>query len=82
MNTSTLRVFQAKITKLQVRFASTSFKENFRHGYKMRAWSVHSYGDNLQQNDVRIPVLSNPNEVMVKVDAASVNPIDKLILGK
>lgn len=85
MNASTLRVFSpslAKISKLQSRFAATSFKENFQHGYKMKAWCVHSYGENLQQNDVRIPILSNPNEVMVKVDAASVNPIDKLILGK
>lgn len=85
MNTSTVRVLSpslASISKLQLRFAVTSLKENFQHGYKMKAWSIHSYGDNLQQNEVRIPVLSNPNEVMVKVDAAGVNPIDKLILGK
>jgi hypothetical protein len=47
------------------------------HG-KMLAWQIHYYAD---KNDphlsrVRIPILSRPSEVLIKVDASSVNPID------
>lgn len=64
-----------------VRKASTNFKEAFQHGYKMKAWNVHSYQDPLQLSSVRIPTISNPNDVLIKVEAASLNPIDKLMLG-
>lgn len=63
----------------QVRFAgklSTKHKENIED--KMLAWQIHSYGGlkELQLSNVRIPVISSPTEVLIKVDAASINPID------
>lgn len=45
---------------------------------KMQAWQIHSYnglGD-LRLSNVRMPVIMQPTDVLVKVEAASVNPID------
>lgn len=60
----------------------TQFQENFERGYKMKSWQIHSYGDNLQLGNARIPLISNPDDVLIRVDAASVNPIDRIMLGK
>ncbi|KAK0178199.1 hypothetical protein PV328_002173 [Microctonus aethiopoides] len=45
---------------------------------RMKAWQIASYGgiEQLQLANVRLPTISKPTEVLVKVDAASVNPID------
>lgn len=45
---------------------------------KMQAWQIHSYNglNDLQLSNVRIPVINQPTDVLVKVQAASVNPID------
>lgn len=51
---------------------------------KMSAWQIHSYGgmEELQlSKSVKIPLLMNPNAVLVKVMASSVNPIDVAMLG-
>lgn len=56
--------------------ASNQTASNHR---KMRGWQIHAYGDTdeLQFNDkIRIPAIKSPQEVLVKVEAASVNPID------
>ncbi|EFN76030.1 Reticulon-4-interacting protein 1 [Harpegnathos saltator] len=44
----------------------------------MHAWQIHAYNglDDLRFTNLRIPVVRNPMDVLVKVDAASVNPID------
>ncbi|XP_054263827.1 reticulon-4-interacting protein 1 homolog, mitochondrial-like [Macrosteles quadrilineatus] len=52
--------------------------------HKMAAWEIHSYGglEELQlSRSVRIPALMSPNDVLVKVSAASVNPIDVAMMG-
>ena len=51
---------------------------------KMLAWSKHAYGDvnELQLGQSRIPVIDRPYQVLVAVQAASVNPIDSLMLGQ
>jgi len=45
---------------------------------KMQAWQIHSYNglSDLKLSNVRIPVLRQPTDVLVKVEAASVNSID------
>ncbi|KAL6429070.1 hypothetical protein ACFW04_008099 [Cataglyphis niger] len=45
---------------------------------KMQAWQIHSYNglEDLRLSNVRIPVIMQPTDVLVKVEAASVNPID------
>lgn len=45
---------------------------------RMQAWQIHSYNgpNELQLTNVRMPVIRNPTDVLVKVEAASVNPID------
>ena len=52
-------------------------KEKNNYG-RMKSWQVHSYGglEELQLTNSRIPVIRNPNDVIVQVSAASVNPID------
>lgn len=55
---------------------SPRYKEDVES--KMLAWQIHSYGDlnELKMSNVRIPIITNPTEVLIKVQAASVNPID------
>ncbi|EZA58289.1 Reticulon-4-interacting protein 1, mitochondrial [Ooceraea biroi] len=45
---------------------------------KMQAWQIHSYNglNDLKLSNVRMPVITQPTDVLVKVEAASVNPID------
>lgn len=66
------------------RFLSTVAAEKIRHDDKMSCWQIHSYGnmDELQLQHTRIPIISNPNDVLIKVNAASVNPLDVAMVGK
>lgn len=50
---------------------------------KMTAWTIHSYGDieELQFEETRIPIIRHPQDVLVEVKAASLNPIDSFMLG-
>ncbi|XP_055591640.1 reticulon-4-interacting protein 1 homolog, mitochondrial isoform X2 [Uranotaenia lowii] len=46
---------------------------------RMNGWQIHSYGalDEVEFSDsIKMPVLSSPNQLLVKIEAASVNPID------
>ncbi|KAL6255121.1 hypothetical protein P5V15_013451 [Pogonomyrmex californicus] len=45
---------------------------------RMQAWQIHSYNglEDLRLSNVRMPIIMNPTDVLVKVEAASVNPID------
>jgi len=56
-------------------------KEN--PGDRMQAWQIHSYNglEDLRLSNVRMPVLTNPTDVLVKIEAASVNPIDIAMSG-
>ena len=48
-------------------------------GLGMRGWELHSYGgpSDLQlTSGLKVPLLKNPKDVLVKVMASSVNPID------
>ena len=50
----------------------------------MSAWQLHKYGGNEQlglTNTARIPPILNPQDVLIKVHAASVNPIDVAMRG-
>ncbi|OAD57257.1 Reticulon-4-interacting protein 1, mitochondrial [Eufriesea mexicana] len=44
----------------------------------MQAWQIHSYGglEELKLSTIRIPVIARPTDILVKVEASSVNPID------
>ncbi|XP_066141407.1 reticulon-4-interacting protein 1 homolog, mitochondrial-like [Euwallacea fornicatus] len=50
---------------------------------KILSWTIHSYGDlnELQLIETRIPIITNPDDVLVQVKAASLNPIDLFMLG-
>lgn len=51
---------------------------------KMQAWQIHCYGglDELKFTKAKIPTLTRPSDVLVKVDASSVNPIDVAMIRK
>ncbi|KAF3430289.1 hypothetical protein E2986_00320 [Frieseomelitta varia] len=71
--------FKSNIVNIQSRFLSNAlakYKENIED--KMQAWQIHSYGglEELKLSNVRIPVIAKPTDVLVKVEASSINPID------
>lgn len=55
---------------------AVKYKENVED--KMQAWQIHSYEglEELKLSNVRIPIIAKPTEVLVNVEASSVNPID------
>ena len=66
-----------------IRYSSTVAQVKPKHD-KMSSWQIHAYGDlsELQYSpQMRIPHITQPNQVLVKVDAASVNPIDVAMIG-
>lgn len=81
-------MFAVRLTEISVKLISSNLRKRClsqlsakREEYndeKMQAWQMHSYGDlsDLKLSDVRIPIIKRPNDVLVKVEAASVNPID------
>ncbi|XP_026479299.1 reticulon-4-interacting protein 1, mitochondrial-like [Ctenocephalides felis] len=57
---------------------------NYTRKRKMKAWHIHSYGslDEVKLSEkYRTPFISHSKDVLVKVHAASVNPIDVAMLG-
>ncbi|KAK2576135.1 hypothetical protein KPH14_007465 [Odynerus spinipes] len=70
---------RSAIHDVQLRYLAQlvpKYKESIEN--KMLAWQIHSYGDldELKLSNVRIPLITKPTEVLIKVQAASVNPID------
>ncbi|XP_033364575.1 reticulon-4-interacting protein 1, mitochondrial isoform X1 [Bombus vosnesenskii] len=70
---------KSNIGTIQSRFLSNvlaKYKENVED--KMQAWQIHSYGglEELKLSNVRIPVIAKPTDILVKVEASSVNSID------
>ncbi|KAJ8920869.1 hypothetical protein NQ315_015662 [Exocentrus adspersus] len=55
----------------------------YKESLKIKSWQIHAYGDlsEMHLDVIRLPVIKNPNEVLVHVKAASVNPIDLYMLG-
>lgn len=51
---------------------------------RMRAWRVHAYGAlaELRLDEARVPPLRAPDDVLVRVSAASINPIDVAMIGE
>ncbi|XP_042873686.1 reticulon-4-interacting protein 1 homolog, mitochondrial-like [Penaeus japonicus] len=52
-------------------------------GYRMKAWQSNGYDgvEGLSLNVVRVPPILRPWDVLVKVQAASVNPIDTAVIN-
>lgn len=49
--------------------------------HRMLTWQVHSFGEDLQLTNVRLPHITAPTDVLVKVEASSINPIDYMMKG-
>lgn len=43
---------------------------------RMDAWQVHEYCSEAQLTNTRTPIINSPSDVLIKVEAASVNPLD------
>lgn len=59
-------------------------QRNSQHPRTMIGWQIHEYGgiELLQCNEhIKIPTVNSPNDVLVEVRAASVNPIDVAMMG-
>lgn len=75
------------ILKLKHNIILKSIFRNFieSHGLKtMQAWQTLEYGniDKLQLDHMTpIPIIRSPIDVLIKVHAASVNPLDVRMLG-
>jgi NADPH:quinone reductase-like Zn-dependent oxidoreductase len=51
----------------------------------MQAWLIYYYGDNQQftfSDSVQMPIIFSPKDVLIKVSASSINPIDIRRRGK
>lgn len=50
---------------------------------KMGAWQIHAYDDDLQYSDkIKLPAITGSNDVLIKISAASINPIDIAMSSK
>ena len=45
---------------------------------KMKAWHLNDFNgvENIQMGDLRVPTINSPQDVLIKVNAASLNPLD------
>ncbi|XP_043264004.1 reticulon-4-interacting protein 1 homolog, mitochondrial [Colletes gigas] len=85
-----MSLFETMLNRIRVNFKSTfgniqsrsiskpSVKCKVNVEDKMQAWQIHSYGglEELKLSNIRIPVIGRPTDVLIKVQASSVNPID------
>lgn len=76
-------MFTKHIRGFLPRIASYSTKIKVQEKQKVCAWQVHSYGgfEELQYDSIRIPIIQDPDDILIGVEASSVNPIDLLMLG-
>ena len=44
----------------------------------MKAWHLNDFNgvENIQMGDLRVPTINSPQDVLIKVNAASLNPLD------
>lgn len=49
---------------------------------RIKSWVANNYGslNELELKTTRLPIIQNPGDVLIKVHAASINPIDKMML--
>ena len=47
----------------------------------MKAWQLADFQgvENIKMGDMRVPTLNSPTDVLIKVDAASLNPLDVMM---
>lgn len=73
--------------RINSRCVSTKSREktdnDFKSAKKMNGWQIHSYSDGIQFSDkIKIPTIKDSNELLVKVSATSINPIDVAMVGE
>ncbi|KAJ7386917.1 Reticulon-4-interacting protein 1, mitochondrial [Desmophyllum pertusum] len=60
------------------RYLTDAFTRSFSTAHSMEAWSINEYGSNdvLELRSQPLPVLRRSTDILVRVHAASVNPMD------
>jgi len=82
MSQRLLCLFKRKANISQIRNVAFSPIERSFVPTTMKAWQFSDYSGPLNavlQNDVRVPPITSPSQVLVKVVAASVNPLDAMM---
>ena len=71
------KVSISKLVEVSLRKKSTSCGQNGNTSV-MSAWQIDGYGgnDKLQMVKKRVPTITKPNQILIKVHASSINPID------
>lgn len=83
-----LNVYAPKIRmRLVNRYLSTKSNDktdiDVKSGKKMTGWQIHSYSDGIQYSDnIKVPTIKDSNELLIKVNSTSVNPIDVAMVGE
>uniref|UniRef100_A0A1B0GKC9 Enoyl reductase (ER) domain-containing protein n=1 Tax=Lutzomyia longipalpis TaxID=7200 RepID=A0A1B0GKC9_LUTLO len=79
-----MRALSQSVVTANTEMKTCKSKNDFPHKMKMRGWHIHSYGDldELTYSDnIRIPQIKHATEVLIRIKAVSVNPIDVAIIG-
>nr|CAI5830303.1 unnamed protein product [Callosobruchus analis] len=74
-------MLKRSVSFIRSNYSSAAF--SVKEKLKTKSWQLHEYGDinNLRLEPSRLPIIRKPYEVLVQVEAASVNPIDLYMLG-
>lgn len=86
------RLSIGRCTKLRNLSSIASRPESYQNHNHMKAtpgrmltWSIHNYTgdfDEIVQTEVNKPTIGSPTEIVLKITASSVNPIDVAMMSK
>lgn len=86
LNKSSKLCYRRFITTTNYRKSADNVNPNGNVHHKMCGWQIHAYGDpaeELQYSDnIKMPTIKDPDHILVKIEASSVNPIDVLMSSK
>ncbi|KAJ8983353.1 hypothetical protein NQ317_003159 [Molorchus minor] len=76
-----MRILKRYFSVFHTNLSKHAFK--LKENQTIKSWQIHGYGDITELKLVasQLPVIRNPDDVLVKVSAASLNPIDFYMLS-
>lgn len=70
------KTINSKLSFTSIRTITASLTKTSEAIDRIKAWQIHSYGEEIVLSNLRYPIITQPSQVLVDVEAASVNPID------